>query len=175
MEGAPIEAMPGHRRGGVTPQTGPRRPNPKGARGLRPLGGVACRRRCAGIDSSSRLASDHRSLARDAVRLLPRAANGPNLVARAFQNLPDLIGAFHTEPTKILFVNHSSPQDRQNFKGLFPGNFLSVVVSRKICRLPPPAGHSARFQDGPYGPGPAENSPGVSAAAYRDFSRVRRF
>ena len=44
-----------------------------GTRGLRPLGGVACRRRCESIDSSSRLASDHRSLTRDAVRLLPRA------------------------------------------------------------------------------------------------------
>ena len=37
MQGAPTEAMPGHRRGGATPQTGPRRRNPKGASGLRPL------------------------------------------------------------------------------------------------------------------------------------------
>ena len=76
MQGVPIEAMPGHRRGGRTRQTGPRRRNPKGARSLRPLDGVARRRRCESIDSSSRLASDHRSLARDPTRLLPRAIRG---------------------------------------------------------------------------------------------------
>ena len=75
MPGAPIEAMPGHRRGGATPQTGPRRRNPKGARGLRPLDGVTRHRRCPGIDSSSCLASDRRSLACDPTRLLPRAAS----------------------------------------------------------------------------------------------------
>ena len=37
MQGVPIEAMPGHRRGGRTRQTGPRRRNPKGSRGLRPI------------------------------------------------------------------------------------------------------------------------------------------
>ena len=74
MQGAPIEAMPGHRRGGATPQTGPRRRNPKGARGLRPLDRVTRRRRCPSIDSSSRLASDRRSLARDSTRLSPRTA-----------------------------------------------------------------------------------------------------
>ena len=76
MQGAPIEAMPGHRRGGATPQTGPRRRNPKGARGLRPLDRVTRHRRCPGIDSSSCLASNRRSLARDSTRLSPRTARG---------------------------------------------------------------------------------------------------
>ena len=55
---------------------GPRRRNPKGDRGLRPLDGVTRHRRCPGIDSSSCLASDRRSLARDPTRLLPRAGRG---------------------------------------------------------------------------------------------------